>query len=307
MAVALMTLALFVTIEGGFVFWSTAARLSIKSEWRVLAWALALVAARHFFVPHHPLHRRIGDAIGAAARASGPLRDDVPAASLRTPPIRGRFRFYSVYALVVVAAFSVLTAAMTYPQVRYLDSGVSPDDGDPLFSTWRLAWVAHQLIRDPVHLFDGNIFYPERGSLAYSDAMLFPALMGAPLHWLGVPPLLVHNLIFLSGFVLSGAAMFLLVRSLTRHTGAALLAGFIFAFLPYRFMHYAHLELQMSFFMPLCLWALHRAIDKGQWRDGILTGVFLALQSLSSWYYGIFLATFIVPVAIVLLVAKRAP
>lgn len=303
---ALLTLALFVAIEGGFVFWSEAVRLSIKSEWRVFMWAIALIAARHFFVPQHPLHRRIAGSIGSAARAAGPLPDDAAPEPLRSPPIRGRFRFYSTYGIAVVAVFSVLTAAMTYPQVRYLDSGVSPDDGDPLFSTWRLAWVAHQLIRDPLHLFDGNIFYPERGALAYSDAMLFPGLMGAPLHWLGLPPLLVHNLVFLSGFALSGAAMFLLVRSLTRHTGAALLAGFIFAFLPYRFMHYAHLELQMAFFMPLCLWALHRAIDKGQWRDGVLTGLFVALQSLSSWYYGIFLATFLVPVAAVLLIAKRA-
>ena len=39
-----------------------------------------------------------------------------------------------------------------------------------------------------------------------------------------------------------------------RQVAAALFAGFIFAFLPYRFMHYAHLELQMSQWMPLCLW-----------------------------------------------------
>ena len=303
---ALLTLAVFVAIEGGFVFGSATNRLSIKSEWRVFAWAIVLIAARHFLVPHHPLHRRIAGSIGSAARAAGPLPEhDVPAL-LRTPPVRGRFLFYSVYGIAVVAVFSVLTAVMTYPQVQYLASGVSPDEGDPLFSTWRLAWVAHQLIRDPRHLFDGNIFYPERGTLAYSDAMLFPGLMGAPLHWLGVPPLLVHNLVFLGGFALSGAAMFLLVRSLTRHTGAALLAGFIFAFLPYRFMHYAHLELQMAFFMPLCLWALHRAIDRGRWLDGVSTGLFLALQSLSSWYYGIFLATFLVPVAAVLLLAKSA-
>ena len=103
--------------------------------------------------------------------------------------------------------------------------------------------------------------------------MLVPSLTAAPLVWLGVPPLLVCNLLLLSGFACLGAAMFLLVWSLTRHVPAALLAGFVFAFLPYRFMHYAHLELQMAQWMPLCLWALHRTIRAGRLRDGLLTGL----------------------------------
>ena len=80
-------------------------------------------------------------------------------------------------------------------------------------------WIAHQLTRDPLHLFDANIFYPAKNTLAFSDAMLVPALMAAPLIWLGVPQLVVYNLLLLSGFALSGGGMFLLVRSLTGHRG----------------------------------------------------------------------------------------
>ena len=36
-------------------------------------------------------------------------------------------------------------------------------------------------------------------------------------------------------------------------------------------------------------------------RDGLLTGLFLALQTLSSFYYGIFFATYLIPVGIALL------
>ena len=192
---------------------------------------------------------------------------------------------------------------MTYPQVRHLDTGVSPDIGDPLFSTWRISWVAHQIVRDPLHLFDGNIFHPTRYTLAFSDAALVPALTVVPLIWLGVPQLVAYNLLLLSGFALSGIGMFVLVRSLTGQIGAALVAGFVFAFLPYRYMHYAHLELQMAQWMPLCLWAFHRTLKSGRLRDGILTGLFFALQTLSSIYYGLFFATFMVPFAGVLLIA----
>jgi hypothetical protein len=68
-------------------------------------------------------------------------------------------------------------------------------------------------------------------------------------------------------------------------------------------MHYAHLELQMAQWMPLCLWAINRTIQYGRQRDGLMAGLFLALQTLSSWYYGIFLATYLVPVYGALLIA----
>jgi hypothetical protein len=202
----------------------------------------------------------------------------------------------------VLALFTALTAVMTHPQARLIAHPVVPDLGDPLLSTWRLSWFAHQVIRDPLHLFDGNIFYPERFTLAYSDAMLVPSLTVAPLVWLGVHQIVAYNILFLSGFVFSGAAMFLLVRSLTGHTPAALIAGFVFGFLPYRYMHYSHLELQMAQWMPLCLWALHRTARTGRMRDGLLTGVFFALQTLSSLYYGIFFATYLAVVGGLILV-----
>jgi hypothetical protein len=210
-----------------------------------------------------------------------------------------------LYGAGVVFLYAVLAAVMTYPQVTGLHNAVAADDFDPLFSVWRLSWVAHQLPRAPAHLFDGNIFYPEPTTLAYSDAMLAPALMAAPLLWLGVHQVLVYNLLLLSAFALSGAAMFLLVRSQTGQTGAAFVAGFVFAFLPYRFLHYLHLELQVTYWMPLCLWALHRTLRTGRYRDGLLTGACFAGQMLSSVYYGIFLATYLIPVAAVLFVGAR--
>jgi hypothetical protein len=298
--VGLLLLGLYLLIRGGFVLWPDSLRISMRSEWRVFAWAAGLIAVRHFFIRTDPLPLRIVRGVQAASRRSGPLVED---AGLTQSGQRRSFRYYAAYTAIVVVTYAVLTALMTYPQVRRLGA-VSIDEGDALFSVWRLAWIAHQLPRDPLHLFDANIFYPERGTLAFSDAVIVPGLMAAPLLWLGVHQVIVYNIIFLSGFALSGAAMFLLVRSLTGHNGAAFIAGFVFAFLPYRYMHYAHLEMQMAFFMPLCLWALHRTMRWGRMRDGILTGLFFALQCLSCWYYGIFLSTFLAVIGLVLLVAE---
>ena len=85
--------------------------------------------------------------------------------------------------------------------------------------------------------------------------------------------------------------MYALARYLTGSRGAAVVAGMIFAFAPYRFEHYMHMELQWTMWMPLAFLALHRTYDTGRWKYGLATGGFLALQMMSSIYYGIFLGT----------------
>ncbi len=306
LAVVLFCVGVYVTFNGGFVTRLFGLRIfSFRSADRILFWTIGLVIARHIVVPRPAFPEWIVLWVRDAARAAGALRSDRQLLGLRLqsrPAGTGR----RVAVVIAVALLFVgLTALMTYPQVRFLSTGVSPDVGDPLLSTWRLSWIAHQIVRDPLHLFDANIFYPSRHTLAFSDAMLAPALTVAPLVWLGVPQLVAYNLLFLSGFAFSGIGMFILVRSLTGNVGAALVAGFVFAFLPFRFIHYAHLELQMAQWMPLCLWALHRTIEHGRLRDGLLTGLFFALQALSSLYYAIFLATVLVPMVAVMLLAQR--
>ena len=117
--------------------------------------------------------------------------------------------------------------------------------------------------------------------------------------------MLVHNLMLLAGIVLSGAGMFVLARRLTGSTAAGLTAGVVFAFAPYRFEHYMHMELQWTVWTPWAFWALDRMFKEGRRRDGALVGLFIALQFMSSIYYGAFLATLLGVVSVVLLIGLR--
>lgn len=193
---------------------------------------------------------------------------------------------------------------MTFPQILHMRDSVH-DDGDPLLNAWTLSWVAHQLVRDPARLFDANIFYPERWTLAYSETLLLPGVVAAPLRWVGAGPLLVHNIVLLSGFVLSGVGMACLVRALTGNAAAGVLSGLIFAFLPYRIAHYPHLQLQQTQCLPFAMWAFHRLLASGRARDGVLMGVFAAGQMLSCVYYGLFLVPYMTIVCGVMIVARR--
>ncbi|HVQ14024.1 MAG TPA: hypothetical protein VMS40_10545, partial [Vicinamibacterales bacterium] len=103
-----------------------------------------------------------------------------------------RYPLSSALALLIA-----LTILLTWPQALHLGTKVAAHD-DPLFSIWRLAWVAHSLPMDPQHVFDANIFHPHVRTLAYSDAMLFESLLAAPSLWAGVNPVLVYNVLLLA-------------------------------------------------------------------------------------------------------------
>jgi hypothetical protein len=199
-------------------------------------------------------------------------------------------------AALVTTFFAALAIANSYP-IAFKPASTLGLHGDAYFSVWRLAWIAHQLPRDPRHLFDGNIFYPERGTLAYSDAILLPGILVAPLNWAGIDPLALYNLTLLAAFVLNALAGFLLVHCLTRSVAAGLLGGVIFAFSPYRFDHFDHLEMQFAFWIPLVVLAWHKAcsdrsrgaVAREKLRDYLRVAALTACQILSCIYYGVFL------------------
>ena len=209
-------------------------------------------------------------------------------------------------AAAIVALFAGLTAIMTWPQALHLASQAAPHQ-DIYFNLWRLRWFAHAIVTPSARLFDANIFYPETGTFALSDAMLVEGVVGAPLLWLRVPPVLVHNILLLGAIALSGAVMFALVRYLTGSRGAAALAGIVFAFAPYRFEHIMHMELQWTIWIPLAFLAMHRTLDTGSWKYGLATGACIALQMMSSIYYGIYLASLLPLGALLMLRDARAP
>src|SRR5260221_14523260 len=114
------------------------------------------------------------------------------------------------------AAFSLcvlLAIAHTWPLVLHPGRYSHNDNADSQLNEWILAWIAHQLPRDPAHLFEANIFYPAHDALAFSEPLIVPALMGAPVAWAGGSPVLVYNLVALAGFALTAFATFLLVEA----------------------------------------------------------------------------------------------
>lgn len=189
---------------------------------------------------------------------------------------------------LIFALFFAGAVAFTYPLVENLETAVT-DHVDPLLDAWTLAWVAHQLPRDPAHLYDANRFYPERGSLAFHDPMVALGSLLSPLQWALGKPVLTLNLGTLLAIALSGYGAYRLATEVSGSAwGAGVVGGSVFAFNSYRVDHLAHMQLQSTGFIPLLYLCLRKFLESGSLRHAFGVAAFLWLTSSSSAYYGLF-------------------
>ncbi|MCA1559162.1 MAG: hypothetical protein LC804_02430 [Acidobacteria bacterium] len=200
----------------------------------------------------------------------------------------------------------VVTVVMTWPLAPGLGRLGRTAPGDGLLSIWNVAWVARAIVADPLHLFDANIFYPHRDTLAYSESNLGAGVLSVPVWWLTKNAYATHNWAVLVGFATCVLAMWLLARYLSGDGLAAAPAAVLFAFAPYFFSHTPHIQLLMAGGIPLSMLMLHRLADAPAPRAGVALGLALSVQALSCAYYGIFAGLMVGYAAIFLAASRRS-
>ena len=196
----------------------------------------------------------------------------------------------------------LLAVAHTWPLATAPGTLSRNDNGDAQLNEWIMAWVAHQLPRDPARLFQGNIFHPSRDTLAFSEPLIVPAVFGAPVAWLGGSPVLVFNLLVIAGFALTALAGYALVVAWTGDRAAGLLAGSMFAFNTHTLTRLAHVQGLHLYGLPLALLATDRMITGEGRRDWLWLALWMSVMAYTSGYLVVF-AVVMIAVALV----ARAP
>jgi hypothetical protein len=228
-------------------------------------------------------------------------------------------KFFAARSLLIplgaLVAYTLLTLILLLPLPLHPSHQLLATDSnainDTFFSVWIFGWQAHQLIADPLNLFQGNIFYPFQNSLAFSEIILPGALLYLPFGLATSNPVLAYNLVLLLSFPLNAFAMYLLALDWLKRTEdigsrtknnrsssvvlrpssvAAFIAGLIFAFCTYKMGELRHIQLLMAMFMPLTLMYAARFVRVPNFHNAFLTALFFALNALSSLYYAVFLA-----------------
>jgi len=206
--------------------------------------------------------------------------------------------------LLACAAAALLACAMTFPLITAPGRLGRTTTMDGLYSIWNVAWVARTLVTHPLALFDANIFYPHRDTLAYSEANIVAGIVGVPAWLLTHNAYAAHSSAVLFAFASTFLGMWALARRLTGDSATAMVAGILFGFCPYFYSHTAHIQLLMAGGIPLSMLALHRLVDAPAPRRGLELGAALALQALACAYYGIF-AGLMIGYAVLFFAASR--
>ena len=106
--------------------------------------------------------------------------------------------------LLAALGYVLLTVLLTYPVSVAPATRALAVDADANLFLWTLGWDVHALVSQPLSIFDANIYYPERLTLAYSENLLGSAIVAAPVIWLTANPVLAVNVVALLSCVLCG-------------------------------------------------------------------------------------------------------
>jgi hypothetical protein len=196
----------------------------------------------------------------------------------------------STFRAASLAFFIVLAIVHTWPLATAPGRWSRNDTHDTIHHEWILAWDAHQLAHDPLRLFDSNVFYPERDTLAYSDHLIVQAVMVAPLLWAGASPVFAYNAALLAGLVLTGWMTSLVVARWTGSRAAGMLSGSLMAFNALTLTRFPEVQDQHLEFFPLALWALDCLLRTQRIRHAVHLAGWFVLQALTCGYLLVFTA-----------------
>jgi hypothetical protein len=185
--------------------------------------------------------------------------------------------------LLSLAAFVLLAVLHTWPMAA-APAHWSRVEGDGALNIWAVGWVGRALTHAPSSLFIGNIFYPEKRTLAYSEAMLVQGAIGAPVMMFGGSAVLAYNLSLMAGFALTGWAFCLLVHRWTGSWAAGYVAGSLAAFNAFTLVQLTHLQFMHAEFFALTVFALDRVLTLRQVRHVVALAAGVVLQGLTSIY-----------------------
>jgi hypothetical protein len=199
---------------------------------------------------------------------------------------------------LVVPFYLVASLVLTWPLARHFDSQLPSvfTSYDALLQVFLLGWGWHGLSTNFLEVFNAPIFYPELRTLTYMDHMLGESVLAGPVIETFGPGAGYNALVILS-FVLSGYFTYRLARLFGISRSGSCLAGFLFAFCPYRFTHLGALNQLQTQFIPLGLFFAVQFLRSGRLKYGIGASFTLALQSYFGWY-----STFHLLVALALLI-----
>lgn len=195
---------------------------------------------------------------------------------------------HTIWNLSVLVIFFICAVIITYPLILHMGS-VSTGRQDELLIAWIHASVRHNLLTNPLQLFEGNIFFPYHNSLAFSDIFLTTTFLTWPFVLLSGQPIIANNIVILSSLILLGYASFLLTEYITKSKLLGLLSGILLIFSPAILDKEIHIQILASYFVLFSFYFLFKYIDSQKRSYLLLSLLYFLLQTYNSIMPGYFI------------------
>ena len=195
---------------------------------------------------------------------------------------------------IVIILYSILTTILTYPVLLNLKTHVA-GRGDAWWFLWSF-WYTKKAIISPnpnvTLAYTNYIFYPD-GITRIPFFTAFNEILSIPLQSiLGL--VLTYNLLWLLSFILGGYGTYLLVKYLTDNKIAAFIAGIVFAFCPYHFVHaLGHLGATTIEWIPFCALYLMKMTREKKLKNAVYAAIFFILVAMSDLQYMVYMFFFV--------------
>jgi len=193
--------------------------------------------------------------------------------------------------LVSLGAALALLALLAGPLLLHPGSRVIRGDNDTRLNVWTVAWGCERLLRDPLRLYDPNIYFPETGAYAYMDNFLAHSLIGLPAYALGgARAYRAYNIALIASALLMAICGYLLFLELSGSAPAATFASLMFLFGLPHLSRITQINLFALPFLLLALFLIHRLCRAPRAALGLALGLSFALQATSGAYPTVYLA-----------------
>lgn len=203
--------------------------------------------------------------------------------SLRQPGLQG-FLSARIHILVYLL-LSVLFCSCVF---NWTNLGSHSIQGrDPSMNAWVLQRVTHQLVTDPLHPLDGNVYHPVKNSLTAWDHMTSLAVFNIPFQLISKNPWFGYNLLIFLAYFISALGGYKLAFTLTGNRFCAFWGGLLWGFLFFRIHHISHLQILSFQWMPFCVESLISYLRTEKNRHLYRLILFTLLQSLVGWYLAV--------------------
>lgn len=198
--------------------------------------------------------------------------------------------------LAILAGYLLLGVAFTWPLAPQFGAGAIQVGALPVDAgqgIWNLWWARSALLGGANPFVTGHLFYPSSLNLLYQTLSLPNALSVWPVLALAGPVPAFNTIIALS-FGLGGYWAYRLGRAVGASAGAALLAGFVYAFTPYHIQRVwgGTMELASTHWLALYALLLLRALARRTPASVAAAGLALFVTTLASQYHGLYAAVY---------------